>query len=66
MNTPIHTGDGMVWLEGVTGWAMWQQASSVHAAQAAVMQAVGVPISYELLAGLSGLAFRMQVSKGCL
>jgi hypothetical protein len=37
--------------------------SSAHAAQEAVMQAVGEDIRYTDLLGTSGLAFRMQVSK---
>jgi hypothetical protein len=52
-----------VWLEGVTGWFVGDKESSVHAAQEAVMQAVGMDVTYTNLLGASGLAFRMQVSR---
>ncbi len=63
MKTTIHREGDRVWLEGVSGWFVGDQESSVHAAQAAVMQALGYTISYDDLLGVSGLAFRMQVSK---
>ena len=63
MNTTVRREDGRVWLEGVSGWSPGERESSVHAAQAAVMEAVGEDVSYEYLVGVSGLAFRMQVSK---
>lgn len=50
-------------LEGVKGWSMGEKESSIHAAQAAVMEAIGEDVDYEYLVGVSGLAFRMQVSK---
>jgi hypothetical protein len=63
MKTTVRREDDRVWLEGVKGWFMGDLESSVHAAQAAVMQAVGEDIDYTDLLGASGLAFRMQVSK---
>lgn len=63
MNTTVHHDADRVWLEGVSGWFIGDRESSVHAAQAAAMAAVGEDISYEYLVGVSGLAFRMQVSK---
>jgi hypothetical protein len=63
MKTTVKREDDRVWLEGVGGWFVGDQESSVHAAQAAVMQAVGEDISYVDLLGASVLAFRMQVSK---
>ena len=63
MNTTLHRDQDRVWLEGVSGWFVGDRESSVHAAQAAAMAAVGEDISYEYLVGVSGLAFRMQVSK---
>jgi hypothetical protein len=63
MKTTVKREDDRVWLEGVSGWFVGDQESSVHAAQAAVMQAVGEDIGYTDLLGASGLAFRMQVSK---
>jgi hypothetical protein len=63
MKTEVRREGDRVWLEGVTGWSGGDKESSVHAAQEAVMRAVGEAISYEYLVGVSGLAFRMQVSK---
>ncbi len=63
MKTTVHRDADRVWLEGVSGWFVGDRESSVHAAQAAAMAAVGEDISYEYLLGVSGLAFRMQVSK---
>jgi hypothetical protein len=63
MNTTLHRDADRVWLEGVSGWFIGDRESSVHAAQAAAMAAVGEEISYEYLVGVSGLAFRMQVSR---
>jgi len=45
------------------GWFPGEKESSVHAAQEAVMQAIGEETTYDYLVGVSGLAFRMQVSK---
>ena len=63
MKTTVRREGDRVWLEGVSGWFAGDQESSVHAAQAAVMQAIGEDIDYIDLLGASGLAFRMQVSK---
>jgi hypothetical protein len=63
MKTTVRREDGRVWLEGVSGWFVGDRESSVHAAQAAAMEAVGEDVAYEYLLGVSGLAFRMQVSK---
>jgi len=63
MTTTVHCKDDRVWLEGVRGWFVGDRESSVHAAAAVVMEALGEGISYEYLVGVSGLAFRMQVSK---
>lgn len=63
MNSKIQRSNGKVWLEGVQGWFVGDKESSVHAAQEAAMQAVGEQIDYHTLLGVSGLAFRMQVSK---
>jgi hypothetical protein len=41
MKTTIHREDDRVWLERVRGWFVGDKESSVHAAQEAVMQAVG-------------------------
>jgi hypothetical protein len=63
MKTTVRREDGRVWLEGVSGWFVGDRESSVHAAQAAAMEAVDEDVTYEYLVGVSGLAFRMQVSK---
>ena len=63
MSTTVKREKDKVWLEGVTGWFVGDQESSVHAAQEAVMQAAGQDVTYAYLVGVSGLAFRMQVSK---
>jgi hypothetical protein len=63
MTTRVCRDGDRVLLEGVGGWFVGDRESSVHAAQAAAMDALGEDISYEYLLGVSGLAFRMQVSK---
>ena len=63
MTITIHRNDDRVWLEGVQGWFVGDKESSSHAAQEAIMQALGEKIDYTTLVGVSGLAFRMQVSK---
>jgi hypothetical protein len=63
MKTVVRRNGDRVWLEGVRGWFVGDRESSVHAAAAAVMEALGEETSYEYLVGVSGLAFRMQVSK---
>ena len=63
MKTQVHRDGDRVWIEGVKGWFCGDKESSVHAAQEAVMQALGENASYDSLLGISGLAFRMQVSK---
>lgn len=60
--TTVHCEGDKVWLEGVQGWSDGDKESSVHAAQASVMSALGEAISYDYLLGISGLAFRLQVS----
>ena len=63
MKTALRKTGDVVELEGVKGWSPAERPSSIHAAQAAVMQAVGADVSYDMLVGVSGLAFRTQVSK---
>ena len=55
-----------VWVEGVTGWFVGEKGSSVHAAHESAMRALGEDVTYDDLLGVSGLAFRMQVSIGTL
>ena len=63
MKTTVRREDDRVWLDGVNGWFVGDRESSVHAAQAAAMEAVGEDVTYAYLLGVSGLAFRMQVSQ---
>ena len=62
MKATVYRDADRVWLEGVSGWSPGDRESSVHAAQAAMMQALDEDVTYEGLVGVSGLAFRMQVS----
>jgi len=64
MSASIRREGTRVWLEGVKGWSFREKQSSVHAAQEAAMRAVGEDVTYDYLLGVSGLAFRMQVSRG--
>jgi hypothetical protein len=41
MKATLHRSGDRVWLEGAKGWSLHERPSSVHAAQAAVMAAVG-------------------------
>lgn len=61
----IHEND-KVMLEGIEGFSFEEYASSVHGAQAKILEALGEEVSYEYLLGSSGLAFRMQVFKEAL
>jgi len=63
MKTDVHREGDRLWLEGVKGWSFREKQSSVHAAQEAVMRAAGEDVTYDYLLGVSGLAFRMQISK---
>jgi len=63
MKTEMRREGNRVWLDGISGWFCGDKESSVHAAQEAVMQAVGEDVTYDDLVGVSGLAFRMQVHK---
>ena len=63
MKTKIQREGDRVWLEGVSCWSSGAKESSIHAAEDAVMRAVGEDIAYDYLVGVSGLAFRMQLSK---
>ena len=61
MEANVQREGGKVWIEGVEGWDFAQKGSSVHAAMATVMRAIGEDVSYEYLLGTSAVAFRMQV-----
>lgn len=57
-----HTDGGRVWID-VPGYDPGQMASSVHGAQARILQTIGEPLTYEQLVCYGGLAFRVQVHK---
>ncbi|MEW6745320.1 MAG: hypothetical protein AB1486_21420 [Planctomycetota bacterium] len=63
MKTTVHRRGDQVLISGAKGWCGADKGSSVHAAQEAVMQAIGEKITYDTLLGVSGLAFRMQIHK---
>jgi hypothetical protein len=63
MTVQVVRKDGEVRIEGVQRWSSGERGSSVQAAQAAIMSALGEDITYTDLVGASGLAFRMQVAK---
>ena len=62
----VNSESDRVWLEGIEGFSFEDYGSSVHGAQATILKALGTPLSYEYLLGISGLAFRMQVFKDAL
>ena len=64
MTANVKRADGRVRIEGVELWSMGERGSSVHAAQAAIMETLGENVSYADLLGASGLAFRLQVEPG--
>lgn len=66
MRAMVRRDADRVWLEGVHGWRIGERDSSVHAAQAAIMEALGEDVGYPYLLGVSALAFRMQVSMDSL
>ena len=66
MKLKVNHEDDRVWLEGIEGFGFEDYGSSVHGAQATILEALGTPLSYEYLLGISGLAFRMQVFKDAL
>jgi hypothetical protein len=55
-----HTRD-RTWIEGVQGFSPGEYASSVHGAQARILQALGESLSYDDLICYSGFAFRVGV-----
>ena len=63
MQTKINRDMDRVWLEGIECYCLTEKQSSVHAMQSAIMEALGEPVQYDFLVGVSGLAFRTQVSK---
>ncbi len=66
MKLKVNHEDDRVWLEGFEGFSFEEYTSSVHGSQAKILEALGTPLSYEYLLGVSGLAFRMQVFKEAL
>lgn len=63
MRTRGRQDGDLVWIEGAEGWSFRDKPSSVHAAQETVMRVVGEPVAYSYLVGVTGLAFRIQISE---
>ena len=61
MGEPVRR-DGRVVIEGVRRWTPWEMANSVIAAEVVAMRAVGEDVTYAFQMGVSGSAFRLQVS----
>ncbi len=55
-----HT-DERTWIEGIEGFGPGEYASSVHGAQARILQTLGESLSYDDLICYSGFAFRVGV-----
>jgi hypothetical protein len=63
MNTNVYREADRVTIPAASGWSPHDKQSSVHAAEEAVIQALGEDVTYDYLVGMSGLAFRMQLSR---
>jgi len=55
----VERADGQVRIKDVKGFSAGEYASSVHGAQARILQALGEPLSYDDLICYSGFAFRV-------
>jgi len=55
----VKNENGIVWIEGVKGFNPGEYASSVHGAQARILQILEEPLSYDDLICYSGFAFRV-------
>ena len=58
MMMKVKRTDERVWIDGVQGFHAGEYASSVHGAQARILQLLGDPLSYDDLICYSGFAFR--------
>jgi hypothetical protein len=61
MTMEVKRGDGRVAIQGVKGCGPGDCASSIHGAQARILECLGEPLSYDDLVCYSGFAFRVQV-----
>jgi hypothetical protein len=66
-NGPIRTqlvreGE-RVWIQGLDSWSVSKMPNSVVATYSVAARAVGEPLDYDYLMGVSGLAFRLQVDE---
>lgn len=55
----VRREGGKVWIEGVKGFDAGEYASSVHGAQARILQALGEDLTYDDLICYAGFAFRI-------
>ncbi len=61
MASKVRREDGKVWLDGVKGFSPADCRSSVHGAQARILQAVGETMTYDDLVCYGGFAFRVGI-----
>lgn len=59
----VRHASGLTWVDGVRGFSPGEYASSVHGAQARILQALGEHLSYDDLIGYSGFAFRVGLHR---
>lgn len=57
----VKRTDGRTWIDGVKGFGPAEFASSVHGAQARILQAVGESLNYDDLICYSGFALRIGI-----
>ena len=63
METKVKHHDGKTWIDGIKGWTPRDMADDIHAARYTVLRAIGIDVTYEELLGVSGMAFRLQVTE---
>jgi hypothetical protein len=57
----VKRADGRVWIEGVEGFSPEEYASSLHGAQARILETLGESVSYDDLICYGGFGFRVEV-----
>lgn len=63
METTVKQENGKVWIDGVKGFSPIDYVSSVHGAQARILEVIGEPLDYDDLVCYSGFAFRTGVQQ---
>jgi len=59
----VRHASGLTWVDGVRGFNPGEYASSVHGAQARILQVLGAHLSYDDLVCYSGFAFRIGLHR---